>query len=75
MDKSFRDYGCLPTGVAQYGKNFSTIWQTDYKSEDKLHAFVNNGIGMNHQNLSDDGLVRNYGGWEAIQLLRKEHLE
>jgi len=36
--------------------------------------FVSDGIkNANHQDLSGGGLVRSYGGWEAVKYLRKEH--
>ncbi len=40
----------------------------------RYRQFVNEGInGVKTQDLSGGGLIRSYGGWEAVQYLRKEH--
>ncbi|MEX1032010.1 MAG: transposase [Cellvibrionaceae bacterium] len=40
----------------------------------RYREFIADGLGLSDQSrLTGGGLVRSYGGWEAIQRLRKEH--
>ena len=50
---------------------FSDQWK---KAVELYQAFMQEGMGLLHsENLSGGGLVRSYGGWDLVALLRKEH--
>jgi putative transposase len=46
---------------------------TRITGRNRYHSFVEAGLVQSHRNLSGGGLIRSYGGWEAVVVQRQFH--
>ena len=66
MGKHIQTWHDAAEVLALFGKQ-SKKAQVHYRN------FISDGVELTNRDLSGGGLIRSYGGWEAVKYLRKEH--